>query len=99
MKNKLLTTYVIITLGIFLMGASTWKTDLVNVLQDLRDALAGNPDIGGQKYKFYVALDGANYSGEANVYKFNSVTGDTWVRKNDKDTEYTNSFWSYIPTK
>ena len=99
MKNKFLTIYFILTMVIFLMGASTWKTDLVDVLQDLRDALAGNSEIGGKKYEFHVALDGANFNGEANVYKFDSATGDTWVRKNTIDTEYTNVYWSYIPSK
>jgi len=96
MKNKLLTTYFIITIGIFLMGAASWKTELVDVLQDLRDSLSGNPEIGNKKYEFHV--------GTSSVYKFDPVTGDTWVRKDSSATndpsfpDVYNYSWSYIPS-
>ena len=88
MTKKLLTTYFIITMGIFLMGAATWKTDLVDVLQDLRDAITGNPDISSSKYELHIA-DNAYIT-----YKFDTTTGDTWIRSSG----YLTSKWNAVQT-
>jgi hypothetical protein len=63
-------------------------------LQDLRDAIAGNPNISNKKYEFHVAT--------GNVYKFDTVSGDAWVRRDSSETnepsfpDVYNRSWSHI---
>ena len=93
MKNKFLTVYFIITIGIFLMGAASWKTELIDVLQDLRNAITGNENISNRNYEFHI--------GDLGIYKFDPVNGDTWVRiESSKMNGSTNIAykWHYILT-